>query len=81
MAGWGSTEENGPGSIELLSVNLQIVSNDVCGRNQELNGLISEGMLCAGSGSRSCQGDSGGGLICNDGRTNILKFNFNGKYL
>lgn len=83
LAGWGSTSEDGPGSIDLMSINLQIVSNDVCNRNQELNGLVGEGMLCAGSESRSCQGDSGGGLICKeggiDGMSEINSFEFKNK--
>lgn len=80
LAGWGSIREDGPGSVELMSINLQTASNEVCNRNQELNGLIGEGMLCAGSESRSCQGDSGGGLICkegtSDGKSIINTFDF-----
>lgn len=77
LAGWGSTEEDGPGSIDLLRVNLDIISNNVCNGNQELNGLIREGMMCAGilaGGRDACQGDSGGGLICNGVVAGVVSF-------
>jgi transmembrane serine protease 11D len=63
VTGWGATTEGGPGSLELLGVEIPVVSNSVC--NEAYNGDITTSMMCAGEdegGKDSCQGDSGGPL-------------------
>lgn len=72
LAGWGATDKDGPNSIVLQRVNVNVIANNVCNGHQELNGLIVDGMVCADS--YACQGDSGGGLICNDRKCFINLF-------
>jgi len=63
VTGWGATREGGPGSADLLKVDVPVVSNSSC---NSAYGNITSNMLCAGytSGGRdSCQGDSGGPLV------------------
>jgi|1186.fasta_scaffold11661_2 trypsin len=65
VSGWGAVSEGGPGSLELLGVEIPIVSNAVCNRPESYAGDITENMLCGGrdkGGIDSCQGDSGGPL-------------------
>lgn len=68
VMGWGTTSEGGTQSDVLLSVDVQLVSNEDCSKN--LSG-IDESMLCAGGKKNedSCQGDSGGPLaVTKDGK-------------
>lgn len=61
LAGWGATDKDGPNSIVLQRVNVNVIANNVCNGHQELNGLIVDGMVCADS--YACQGDSGEDLF------------------
>ena len=76
VTGWGATFEGGPGSIDLLGVEVPVVSNDVCNRPESYGGDITDNMMCAGreeGGVDSCQGDSGGPLsTLLDGRTTLV---------
>src|SRR5215212_4865265 len=61
VTGWGATSEASPGSLDLLGVEVPIVSTTVCNRPESYNGDIPN-MLCAGreaGGVDSCQGDIG----------------------
>ena len=63
VSGWGATSEGGPGSDELLFVEVPVVSTDECNAPESYDGAITEAMFCAGGregGIDSCQGDSGG---------------------
>lgn len=63
VSGWGATSEGGPGSPNLLRVDVPVVSNDTCNEPEAYNGDVTGAMLCAGKdegGFDSCQGDSGG---------------------
>ena len=63
VSGWGATSEGGPGSKELLRVDVPVVSNDTCNKPDSYDGDITATMFCAGKdpgGMDSCQGDSGG---------------------
>lgn len=78
LAGWGATSEGSQdASPNLMRVNLEIVDTDRCNRSYQ--GLIKENMFCAGTmrgGRDACQGDSGGGLMCNGAITGIVSFGF-----
>jgi secreted trypsin-like serine protease len=63
VSGWGATAEGGPGSNELLFVEVPVVATDECNLPASYNGAITDAMFCAGAregGIDSCQGDSGG---------------------
>jgi len=77
VAGWGTTKENGTVSPNLLAVNVDIVPIRTCNRTGIYDGMLRSQMFCAGAmegGRDSCQGDSGGGLICNSIVTGIVSF-------
>ncbi|XP_050452551.1 serine protease 1-like [Cataglyphis hispanica] len=76
VSGWGYTAEDVPiVSNDLMYVNLPIRSTEEC---RELLVNVTDlptGMLCAGyleGGKDSCQGDSGGGMVCNGILTGIV---------
>uniref|UniRef100_A0A7G3AZY4 limulus clotting factor C n=1 Tax=Lutzomyia longipalpis TaxID=7200 RepID=A0A7G3AZY4_LUTLO len=78
LAGWGTTSEgtNTP-SPSLQRVDLDIIDTDRC--NQSYRGLLHGNMFCAGhmaGGRDSCQGDSGGGLMCDGLVTGIVSFGY-----
>jgi hypothetical protein len=65
VSGWGAVSEGGPGSLDLLGVEIPVVSTDVCNNPESYGGDVTANMLCAGresGGADSCQGDSGGPL-------------------
>ncbi|KAH8324035.1 hypothetical protein KR074_008614 [Drosophila pseudoananassae] len=66
--GWGSIVEYGPVPNEIVNVNLVIMSSDACAAYDT---IFTKGMLCVShpniDDADSCEGDSGGPLIC-DGR-------------
>ncbi|XP_076065818.1 venom protease-like [Oratosquilla oratoria] len=74
LAGWGATFFNGPGSNELMEVDLFVLGSEDCARNYETlfdysqkfpRGFV-EGTLCVGTaqgGKDACEGDSGGALV------------------
>jgi len=65
VSGWGAVSEGGPGSLQLLGVEVPVVSTDICNRKESYDGDITGNMICAGrdsGGMDSCQGDSGGPL-------------------
>lgn len=76
VSGWGATFEGGPGAIDLLGVEVPVVSNEVCNRPESYNGDITGAMMCAGREeglADSCQGDSGGPFsIMIDGRPTLV---------
>ncbi|XP_078408809.1 serine protease 27-like isoform X1 [Cetorhinus maximus] len=66
IIGWGTTEENGSPSNELLQTEVKVFNNSQC---QEVMPRITKQMICAGffeGGRDACQGDSGGPLLCQD---------------
>lgn len=71
VLGWGWTNARYP--EKLLQVEVSVIPNDVCNEGYEAAGgygenPITESMLCAGEpGKDSCEGDSGGPLLVNDG--------------
>ncbi|XP_070164850.1 trypsin-10 [Polyergus mexicanus] len=76
VSGWGYTAEDVPiVSNDLMYVNLPIRSTREC---RELLVNVTDlpaGMFCAGyleGGKDSCQGDSGGGMVCNGILTGIV---------
>ncbi|XP_078093195.1 transmembrane protease serine 6-like [Mustelus asterias] len=66
IIGWGTTEENGSPSNELLQTEVKVFNNSQC---QIGKIRITKQMICAGlleGGRDACQGDSGGPLLCQD---------------
>lgn len=70
VSGWGyPSSDNRTVSNDLMYVDIPVLSTEEC-RELLVNVTdLPEGMFCAGwldGGKDSCQGDSGGGMICND---------------
>lgn len=79
VAGWGATVENGTANAYLLRMSVEVLSHATCNQRQSYNGLVREGMICAGTmrgGRDSCQGDSGGGMICGDSVAGVVSFGY-----
>nr|XP_033340298.1 trypsin-2-like [Megalopta genalis] len=76
VSGWGYTAENYPVvSNDLMYVDLPIVDTEVCAKLMVNITDMLPGMFCAGymEGQRdACQGDSGGGMICNGHLTGVV---------
>ncbi|XP_017761190.1 PREDICTED: trypsin-1 isoform X1 [Eufriesea mexicana] len=76
VAGWGYPAENYPWVTEsLMYVDLPLLSHGTCKYLLENITDFPPGMLCAGylEGQRdSCQGDSGGGMICDGVLTGVV---------
>jgi len=67
VGGWGALFVDGPISPRLQRINATIIDRAICNGPDSYNGLVKDGMICAGTmagGVDTCQGDSGGGLIC-----------------
>lgn len=68
VSGWGAISEGGPGSEDLLRVDVPVTSNAECNKPESYDGRVSAQMFCAGlreGGMDSCQGDSGGPVMSN----------------
>jgi secreted trypsin-like serine protease len=68
VSGWGALSEAGPGSNQLMFVDVPTVSNVECNKPESYDGRITAQMFCAGfrdGGKDSCQGDSGGPVMSN----------------
>lgn len=81
VAGWGATVENGTASARLQRMSVAVLPRATCNRRGSYEGAVRAGMICAGTmlgGRDSCQGDSGGGLICGtDGRVaGVVSFGY-----
>jgi hypothetical protein len=62
IAGWGTTEYEGPVAEVLMESTVDVVSQNSC--NAAYEGIITDDMLCAyGKNTDACQGDSGGPLF------------------
>ncbi|XP_041672264.1 hyaluronan-binding protein 2-like [Cheilinus undulatus] len=76
ISGWGDTKEGDRrGSNTLLKAKVLLISESKCNQTQVYDGLLDDGMLCAGSlqgGVDSCQGDSGGPLTCKQDGTHYI---------
>ncbi|KAL2294277.1 hypothetical protein Nmel_008002 [Mimus melanotis] len=80
VTGWGTTDNN-PHKFPtaLMEVNITVIKREICNNKYHYNGkpVITENMICAGAkngGKDSCNGDSGGPLICNDELRGITSF-------
>ncbi|XP_076309700.1 proclotting enzyme-like [Tachypleus tridentatus] len=66
VAGWGTTEFNGPSSPVLREIQVPIWKQEDCRRAYEKDIPITNKYMCAGyatGGKDACQGDSGGPLM------------------
>ncbi|KAJ6634729.1 Trypsin-1 [Pseudolycoriella hygida] len=69
VAGWGNIFHNGPISFQLRRINATVISRALCNSEDSYGGAVRGGMFCAGDmngGQDTCQGDGGGGLICDN---------------
>ncbi|XP_075707107.1 serine protease ami-like [Rhinoderma darwinii] len=67
VAGWGKIKRTGKKPDILNEAMVPVISQDVCNRWDYYHGDITANMICAGDKKRdSCEGDSGGPLICNN---------------
>ncbi|NXB70401.1 GRAA protein, partial [Donacobius atricapilla] len=80
VAGWGMTT-NRPRAwpTALMEVNITVIEREICNDKSHYNGkpVITGNMICAGAkngGKDSCNGDSGGPLICNNEMKGITAF-------
>ncbi|XP_032941601.1 granzyme A-like [Catharus ustulatus] len=80
VAGWGKTA-NRPSKLPsvLMEVNITVIKREICNDRHHYNGkpVITQNMICAGAkegGKDSCDGDSGGPLICNRELRGITSF-------
>ncbi|EDW29706.1 GL14897 [Drosophila persimilis] len=77
VTGWGTTEA-GYSSDYLMTVDVPMISEEVCINDSELGELIKPGMVCAGylaEGERdACSGDSGGPLVCRSQLAGIVSW-------
>uniref|UniRef100_A0A6J0SZ84 Transmembrane protease serine 12-like n=1 Tax=Pogona vitticeps TaxID=103695 RepID=A0A6J0SZ84_9SAUR len=68
ISGWGKREKKDKFQNTLQETKVDIIPLYICNRFDWFNGRISRNMICAGSASGhgdSCEGDSGGPLMCN----------------
>lgn len=73
IIGWGALAEGGPGSRELMYVDVPIISNAKA--NESYEGAVTENMIAAGfleGGKDACQGDSGGPFVVKDANLNLV---------
>ncbi|BFG02059.1 trypsin-1-like [Drosophila madeirensis] len=77
VTGWGTTEL-GYTTDYLMTVDVPMISEEVCINESDLGHLIKPGMLCAGfleQGERdACSGDSGGPLVCRSQLAGIVSW-------
>jgi secreted trypsin-like serine protease len=74
IIGWGALKEGGPGSKNLMHVEVPIVSNAEA--NRSYDGEVTKNMIAAGyikvGGKDACQGDSGGPFVVKDENLNLV---------
>ncbi|XP_044148524.1 granzyme A-like [Bufo gargarizans] len=79
VAGWGLTDSRKKISSNVLrEANLEIVDNETCKKAYSKNQPITSSMMCAGPLKKrnddSCNGDSGGPLICDKKYVGLVSF-------
>ncbi|KAF8564657.1 hypothetical protein P879_06273 [Paragonimus westermani] len=69
LVGWGCIKANGPVSNKARVLEMRVLQSQACSEMYDRSLFMdSRFQLCAGyymSDTSACQGDSGGGLICN----------------
>ncbi|XP_069818491.1 serine protease ami-like [Dendropsophus ebraccatus] len=66
VAGWGKITRSGKKPDLLHEVVVPVISREICNSRSYYHGEVTDNIICAGDNKRdSCEGDSGGPLICN----------------
>ncbi|KAG8454645.1 hypothetical protein GDO86_001023 [Hymenochirus boettgeri] len=77
VSGWGQMKQTGKKADILQDVLVPVISRDLCNRRDYYDNEITVNMMCAGEkGKDSCEGDSGGPLICNGVAVAIVQGGF-----
>lgn len=80
VAGWGSTQTEGPVSMHIQMADVSIINHKICSKEWGKVGVkLPEEVLCAGGYKTHkgfCQGDSGGPLVCNGTAVGVVSFNY-----
>ncbi|XP_060092424.1 granzyme A-like [Heteronotia binoei] len=75
VVGWGFTKNGGSVSDILREVNVSVVERRICNNKKHYDGrYVTFNMLCAGGVKDTCNGDSGGPLICGRIQRGITSF-------
>ncbi|CAH2292934.1 complement factor D [Pelobates cultripes] len=75
VSGWGQIRLTGKRPDTLNEVLVTVISRDQCNRRDYYDNELTDNMMCAGEkGKDSCEGDSGGPLICNSVAVGIVSF-------
>ncbi|KAG8454644.1 hypothetical protein GDO86_001022 [Hymenochirus boettgeri] len=77
VSGWGQMKQTGKKADILQDVLVPVISRDLCNRRDYYDDEITVNMMCAGEkGKDSCEGDSGGPLLCNGVAVAIVQGGF-----
>ncbi|XP_051890859.1 transmembrane protease serine 9-like [Pristis pectinata] len=80
VAGWGITSIKREKAKVLQEVNVTVVDRNLCAEYYTYHPAITQNVLCAGDkkgGKDSCNGDSGGPLLCHGNFNGIVSFGCN----
>ncbi|XP_042567792.1 duodenase-1-like [Cyprinus carpio] len=74
VAGWGRLKTNGTASDRLMETNVMVMNNEKCESKWTKTAFSASLMMCVYGDGGSCEGDSGGPLICGDTAVGVSSF-------
>ncbi|XP_069503750.1 complement factor D-like [Ambystoma mexicanum] len=75
VAGWGMISLTGRRPDKLNEVQVPVIARETCNRRDQYANELTKNMLCAGARRKdSCEGDSGGPLICGEKAVGIVSY-------